>query len=126
MSGPGEYTVEVRGTFAAARAGVSSPFTHSPAFSSFLPPSAASPFPSPPSTPAAVASALGASLPSLSGWYANAPPPVFASHGTEKVTSASYGDLPFGDFTSPGFSPAAASAPITTEVELASLGLPGL
>lgn len=86
---------------------------------------AARPLPIEPSTAAAVASALAVSLPSLSGWYANAPPPS-PPHGRANVCSAVYGVFPDSVVMSASGTPARASAPITTAVELASLGLPGL
>ncbi len=88
----------------------------------FSPASATRPLPSAPSTPAAVASALATGLPSWSG-YPKAPPSP--AQGRAAASRASYGDLP-PFFTVPGSVSVAARAPMTTEVELASLGLPGV
>ncbi|WP_187286001.1 hypothetical protein [Streptomyces sp. ME109] len=78
-------------------------------------------------TAAAVASALAARAPRLSGWYAKPPASLPSpSHPTESFTSASYGDPPCPERTSAGFRPAAASAPTTTDVEFASLAPPAV
>ncbi len=84
------------------------------------------PLPSPARTAAAVASALGSSLPST-GCHANAPRSAAGSavQPSWKASRPSYADFPALDFTSAGFSPATASALTTTAVEFASLGEPG-
>lgn len=86
---------------------------------------AAMPLPIEPRTAAAVASALAVSLPFLSGWYANAPPSL-PPHGRANDCSAVYGVRPPSLVRAASGTPALARAPITTAVELASLGLPGL
>lgn len=69
-----------------------------------------------------MASALASSLPSWSG-YPKAP--ASSAQGRAEASSASYGDLP-AFLTFSGSVSVAVRAPMTTEVELASLGPPGV
>lgn len=79
--------------------------------------------PSPPRTPAAVASSLAVRSPFFSGWKAKAPP---SAHFRLRPSSASPGVLSFLEATASAFVPVAARAPITSEVELVSVSPPGM